>query len=69
MLIVLCYVRRWVSYLRGERGAETAEWMVIVGLVAAIALLIYSTGGPLATGLQTAVCTIVATIARGVTCP
>jgi len=69
MLIVLCYVRRFVSYLRGERGAETAEWMIIVGLIAAIALLIYSSGGPLALGLQNAVCTIVATMAPGVTCP
>jgi len=69
MLSVLCYVRSWVSYLRGERGAETAEWLIITALVAGIALLIYSSGGPLATGLQTAVCTIVATMAPGVTCP
>ena len=69
MLSVLCYVRSWVCYLRGERGAETAEWMIIVGLIAAIALLIYSSGGPLATGLQTAVCTIVRTMAPLVPCP
>ena len=69
MLSVLCYVRSWVPYLRGERGAETAEWLIITALVTAIALLIYSSSGPLATGLQTAVCTIVATMAPGVTCP
>jgi len=69
MLSVLCYVRSWVCYLRGERGIETAEWLIITALVAGIALLIYSSGGPLATGLQTAVCTIVATMAPGVTCP
>lgn len=69
MLGVLCYLRSWVYYLRGERGIETAEWLIITALVAAIALLVYSSGGPLATGLQTAVCTIVGTMAPGVTCP
>jgi hypothetical protein len=57
------------AHLRDERGIETAEWLIITALVAAIALLVYSSGGPLATGLQTAVCTIVITMAPSVTCP
>lgn len=54
MLNIVWHLRDRVRYLWNERGAETAEWMIIVGLLAAVGLLIYAApGGPLATALGT----------------
>ena len=63
MLSIIWYVRHGPRPLWNERGAETAEWMIIVGLLTAIALIIYAApAGPLAdmitsvaTAIQTAV--------------
>ena len=55
--------------LRNERGAETAEWIIMVALIAVVAFLIYGADSSLSQGLQQAVCQIVGTIAPGVACP
>lgn len=53
MLSIMWYLRDGLRYLRNQRGAETAEWIVIVGLIAVVAFLIYAApAGPLATGLS-----------------
>ena len=52
MLSVVWYVRHGLRPLWNERGAETAEWMIIVGLLTAIALIIYALPpGPIGTML------------------
>ncbi len=55
--------------LRNERGAETAEWIVMVALIAVVAFFIYGADSSLSQGLQQAVCQIVGAIAPSVTCP
>ncbi len=52
MLSIIWYVRHGPRPLWNERGAETAEWMIIVGLLTAIALIIYAAPpGPIGTML------------------
>ena len=54
MLSITGYLRDRFRSLWNERGAETAEWMIIVGLLTVVALAIYALPpGPLATGLTT----------------
>jgi len=51
---IIWYVRHGLRPLWNERGAETAEWMIIVGLLTAIALIIYAApAGPIGTMLTT----------------
>ena len=53
MVSIIWYVRHGLRPLWNERGAETAEWMIIVGLLTAIALIIYlAPEGPIATMLN-----------------
>ncbi|MGH7422060.1 MAG: hypothetical protein ACREJ1_00100 [Candidatus Methylomirabilales bacterium] len=60
MLSIIWYVRHGLRPLRNERGAETAEWMIIVGLLAAVGIFIYaSPDGPLALGLKDLIDTII----------
>ncbi len=69
MLSIIWCVRDGFCYLRNERGAETAEWIVMVALMTVVAFLLYAANSPLSQGLQQAVCQIVLTIAPSVTCP
>jgi hypothetical protein len=63
MLSITGYLRDRVRYLWNERGAETAEWMIIVGLLAAIGLIVYAApGGPIVTGLTTLAGNIMAAV-------
>lgn len=48
MLSITGYLRDRLRLLWNERGAETAEWMIIVGLLTAIAIIIYAApAGPI----------------------
>ncbi|HET7853024.1 MAG TPA: hypothetical protein VFM04_01005 [Candidatus Methylomirabilis sp.] len=48
MLSITGYLRNRFRSLWNERGAETAEWMIIVGLLTAVALIIYAApAGPI----------------------
>ena len=63
MLSIMWYPRDGLRYLRNQRGAETAEWIVIVAVLVIIALAVY--GGPdgvLGTGLSAVIATIIAKI-------
>ena len=68
MLSIIWYVRHGLRPLWNERGAETAEWMIIVGLLAAVGLIIYAApAGPLATALGTLATDIMAKVSGVVT--
>ncbi|WP_411726029.1 Flp family type IVb pilin [Methyloglobulus sp.] len=43
-----------IGFFADEKGAETAEWAVIVGLIVAIGLAVYGAGGPIETAVGTA---------------
>ncbi len=63
MLSIMWYPRDGLRYLRNQRGAETAEWIVIVAVLVIIALAVY--GGPdgtLGAGLSAVIATIIAKI-------
>lgn len=63
MLSITRYLRDRLRSLWNERGAETAEWMIIVGLLTAVALLIYAApAGPLSGGLTTLAANIMAAV-------
>ena len=68
MLSIIWYVRHGLRPLWNERGAETAEWMIIVGLLAAVGLLVYaSPSGPLALALSDLATTIMGAVKTAVT--
>ena len=68
MLSITGYLRDRFRSLWNERGAETAEWMIIVGLLAAVALLIYALPpGPLAQGLSDLATAIIGAVQTAVT--
>ena len=54
MLSITGYLRDRLRSLWNERGAETGEWMIILGLLTAVALAIYGVApiSPLVQGLQ-----------------
>lgn len=65
MLSITGYLPDRFRSLWNERGAETAEWMIIVGLLTAIALIIYAApAGPIGTMLTT-VATAIQTAVTG----
>ncbi len=63
MQSVIWYLRQGLSHVRNQRGAETAEWIVIVGLIAVVAFFIYP--GALQAGLENVVNAVVAFITDG----
>ena len=67
MLSITGYLRDRLRSLWNERGAETAEWMIIVGLLAAVALLIYAApAGPLSGGLTALAAAIMAAVTAAI---
>ncbi len=67
MLNIIRYPRDGLRYLRNQRGAETAEWILIVGLLVVVAVAIYAApASPLLTGLTTVVTNVVAAITTAV---
>ena len=63
MVSIIWYVRHGLRPLWNERGAETAEWMIIVGLLTAIALVIYALpGSPLEAALRAMVTAVSAAV-------
>ncbi|WP_411726028.1 Flp family type IVb pilin [Methyloglobulus sp.] len=40
-----------IGFFADEKGAETAEWAVIVGLLIAIGLVVYAPAGPIGTAV------------------
>jgi Flp pilus assembly pilin Flp len=44
-----------VRALQDERGIETLEWILIGGLIVAVAAVVYAPGGPLQTALTGAI--------------
>lgn len=63
MQSVIWYLRQGLSHVRNQRGAETAEWIVIVGLIAIVAFVVYP--GTLQDGLISVVDGVVAFILAG----
>lgn len=63
MQSVIWYLRQGLSHVRNQRGAETAEWIIIVGLIAIVAFFVYP--GALQAGLVTVVDGVVASIVTG----
>ena len=46
MLSITGYLRDRLRSLWNERGAETGEWMIILGLLTAVALAVYGVTAP-----------------------
>ena len=63
MQSVIWYLRQGLSHIRNQRGAETAEWIIIVGLIAIVAFFVYP--GALQDGLVSVVDGVVAAILDG----
>ena len=51
-------MRKMAAYLRDERGVETLEWIIVGGLIAGVAVAVYSVA--MQGGLMDAVNAIVA---------
>ena len=67
MLSITGYLRDRLRSLWNERGAETAEWMIIVGLLCAVALIIYAApGGPIVVGLTGLAAAIIAAVTAAI---
>ncbi len=63
MLNIIRYPRDGLRYLRNQRGAETAEWIVIVALLVIVALAVYGDpNGTLTTGLKGLVTSLITKI-------
>jgi Flp pilus assembly pilin Flp len=45
-------MKRIMNFINDESGMETLEYAVIAGLIAAVAVLVYASGGAWATNLQ-----------------
>jgi Flp pilus assembly pilin Flp len=56
-------MRRIVDYLKDERGIETLEWIVVGGIIAGVAVVVYQ--GAFTDGLKTAIDSILATVKKG----
>ncbi len=67
MLNIIRYPRDGLRYLRNQRGTETAEWILIVGLLVVVAVAIYAApSGPLVTGLVQVVKDVVSAISTAI---
>ncbi len=63
MLSIIRYLRDGLRYLRNQRGAETAEWIVIVAILVIIALAVYGTPtGTLGAGLTAVIDSFIAKV-------
>jgi Flp pilus assembly pilin Flp len=51
-----------MSYLRDERGAEMAEWVVVVAILSVVASGLFGPGGVLDTALKGGINTISTTV-------
>jgi Flp pilus assembly pilin Flp len=53
-------MKNLISYLRGQQGVETLEWILIGGLITGVGIVLYP--GVLQAGLSGVITTIVAAI-------
>lgn len=45
-------IRKMLTYVRSERGAEMVEWIVVVAVLAVVALAVFGPNGVLQTALN-----------------
>lgn len=46
------FIRKMLTYVRSERGAEMVEWIVVVAVLAVVALAVFGPNGVLQTALN-----------------
>ena len=59
-------MRTIIRMLRGERGAETLEWILIGGFIVLVGIAVYGPASPLSTGITAKVTSVSASIKNAI---
>ena len=59
-------MRTIIRYLRGQRGAETLEWILIGGIIVLVGIAVYGPSSPLKTALNGSVTSVTTSLKNAV---